>query len=115
MDKDLFIVGTSIPIRLDPGYYSVRSPKLECQLKFSTKAGVSSDPIPGSRSDDTILLDTIDDSITVIISKDKDCHVKLRKPIAIKKGNINELLLTFSISTHLSDELVIVKGNYLSN
>ncbi|RWS23960.1 BTB/POZ domain-containing protein 6-B-like protein [Leptotrombidium deliense] len=110
MNADIFVIGASIPIRLDPGYYSVRTPKLECQLKFSSKAGVASEPPMGVRADDTVLLDTIDDSISVVISKDKDCHVKLKKPISIKKGNLNEIVLTFQIST-LNDDIVVVKGH----
>ncbi|XP_053201158.1 uncharacterized protein LOC128386188 isoform X1 [Panonychus citri] len=110
MNADIFILGASIPIRLDPGYYSVRTPKLDCQLKFSSKAGVASEPAMGARADDSILLDTIDDSINVVIAKDKDCHVKLKKPIAIKRGNLNELLLTFQ-TTSLNDDIIVIKGH----
>ncbi|CAG2106132.1 unnamed protein product [Medioppia subpectinata] len=111
MNSDLFIVGASIPIRLDPGYYSVRTPKLDCQLKFTSKMGVSSDGPMGQREqDDAILLDTVDDSITLVISKDKDCHVKLKRPLCVKKGNFNELLLTFQSPT-LNDDIVVIKGH----
>lgn len=53
--------------------------------------------------------DTIDESLSFVISKDKDCHVKLKKPLHVKKGNINELLLTFQ-STALTDDIVVIKG-----
>ncbi|XP_074594319.1 uncharacterized protein LOC141849757 isoform X1 [Brevipalpus obovatus] len=109
MNADVFILGASIPIRLDPGYYSVRTPKLECQLKFSSKAGVASEPTVAARNDDAILLDTIDDSISVVISKDKDCAIKFKKPISIRKGNLNELLLTFQ-STSINDDVIVIKG-----
>ncbi|CAG2163094.1 unnamed protein product [Oppiella nova] len=113
MNSDLFIVGASIPIRLDPGYYSVRTPKLDCQLKFTSKMGVASEGPMGQRAqDDAILLvrDTVDDSITLVISKDKDCHVKLKRPLSVKKGNLNELLLTFQSPT-LNDDIVVIKGH----
>lgn len=53
--------------------------------------------------------DTVDDSITLVISKDKDCHVKLKRPLSVKKGNLNELLLTFQSPT-LNDDIVVIKG-----
>ena len=57
MNHDLFIVGASIPIRLDPGYYSVRTPKLDCQLKFTSKMGIASEaPMDQRAQDDAILL-----------------------------------------------------------
>lgn len=90
-------------------YYSVRTPKLECQLKFSSKIGVASEPPLGSRADNSILLDTVDDSISLIISKDKDCSVKLKKPVSVKRGNLNELLLTFQ-STTLNEDVIVIKG-----
>ena len=67
-------MGASIPIRLDPGYvfmtdsgisetylslsyYSVRTPKLDCQLKFTSKMGLTSDaPMDQRAQDDAILL-----------------------------------------------------------
>ncbi|CAG2122876.1 unnamed protein product [Medioppia subpectinata] len=73
--------------------------------------GVSSDGPMGQREqDDAILLDTVDDSITLVISKDKDCHVKLKRPLSVKKGNLNELLLTFQSPT-LNDDIVVIKGH----
>lgn len=84
---------------------------MECQLKFSSKAGVASEPAAASRNDDAILLDTIDDSISVVIAKDKDCNVKFKKPISVKKGNLNELLLTFQ-STSINDDIIVIKGMY---
>ena len=70
---------------------------------------MASEPAMGARADDSVLLDTIDDSINVVIAKDKDCHVKLKKPIAIKRGNLNELLLTFQ-TTSLNDDIIVIKG-----
>ncbi|XP_054154907.1 uncharacterized protein LOC128953449 [Oppia nitens] len=111
VNSDLFIVGASIPIRLDPGYYSVRTPKLDCQLKFTSKMGLPNETMLDQKSqDDAILLDTVDDSITLVISKDKDCHVKLKRPLTVKKGNFNELLLTFQSPT-VSDDIVVIKGH----
>ncbi|KAI1303600.1 BTB/POZ domain-containing protein 6-B [Halotydeus destructor] len=110
-NADLYLVGAAIPIRLDPGFYSVRQPKLECQMKFVTKAGISSDTPMGVRLDEAVLLDTIDDSISVSMSKDKDCHVRLKKPISVRRGNLNELLLTFHSSPHITDDIIVVKGH----
>ncbi|OTF80315.1 hypothetical protein BLA29_005354 [Euroglyphus maynei] len=112
-NSDLFIVGASIPIRLDPGYYSVRTPKLDCQLKFTSKLNLPDGQMVtgrGGTDEHQIILDTIDESISFVISKDKDCHVKLKKPLHVKKGNINELLLTFQ-STALTDDIVVIKGH----
>jgi len=55
-------------------------------------------------------LDTVDDSINLVISKDKDCTVKLKKPISIKRGNLNELLLTFQLNS-LNEDIVLIKGH----
>lgn len=108
-NSDLFIVGASIPIRLDPGYYSVRTPKLDCQLKFTSKAA-EGHAVGRAADEHSIIMDTIDESLSFVISKDKDCHVKLKKPLHVKKGHTNELLLTFQ-STALTDDIVVIKGH----
>lgn len=87
----------------------MRTPKLECQLRFSSKN--SSDSIT-ARSEDTIVLDTIDDSISLVICKEKDCIVRLKKPIFVKKSNYNELTLTFP-PTSLIDDILLIKGKFL--
>lgn len=63
-------------------YFSLRTPKLECQLRFSSKDSAESII---ARSEDTIVLDTIDDSIGLVISKEKDCIVRLKKPIFVSR------------------------------
>lgn len=87
-------------------YFSLRTPKLECQLRFSSKD--TSESI-NARNEDTIVLDTIDDSIALMICKEKDCIVRLKKPIFIKKGMYNELALTFP-PTSLIDDILLIKG-----
>ncbi|KAF7490011.1 BTB/POZ domain-containing protein 6 [Sarcoptes scabiei] len=109
-NSDLFIVGASMPIRLDPGFYSVRTPKLDCQLKFTTKLNLPEGQTGRPGDEHQIILDTIDESLSFIISKDKDCHVKLKKPLHVNKSNLNELLLTFQ-STSLTDDVVVIKGH----
>lgn len=37
--------------------------------------------------------------------------MKLKKPISVKKGNLNELQLTFQ-STTLNDDIVAIKGRF---
>lgn len=101
----LFIILIFIRIR----YYSVRTPKLECQLKYTSKMSPTSEGPIGARGDEAILLDTVDESIALTISKDKDCHVKLKKPIAVKKGHVNELQLSLQTAS-VNDDLVVVKG-----
>lgn len=105
----VYIVGAVIPVRLDTGYYSVRSPKLDLQLKFSSKPGVTSDPPPlGARlTDEPILLDATDETgLSASLSKDKDCIVRLRRPLIVKRGNMNEITLHFGSS---DQELVVIR------
>ena len=56
-------------------------------------------------------MDTIDDSIALVICKEKDCIVRLKKPIFVKKGNYNEIALTFP-PTSLIDDILLIKGNH---
>ena len=104
-----YIVGAVIPVRLDTGFYSVRTPKLDLQLKFSSKPGVSSDPPPlGARgSEEPILLDATDETgLSASLSKDKDCIVRLRRPLIVKRGHMNEITLHFGSN---DQELVVIR------
>lgn len=141
------IVQKSNLLLLFLSYFSLRTPKLECQLRFSSKDSAESII---ARSEDTIVLDTIDDSIALVICKEKDCIVRLKKPIfvsltflntikligiknnsrrsdtyidrrrilnnricfalQVKKGNYNEIALTFP-PTSLIDDILLIKGN----
>lgn len=142
LSENVFIVGLTIPIRLDVSSYANRTPKFECHLKFTTKQaasqfnGISSSPTgpgsggvdsgqPGSSSPGnpqlqtngepgsggllldatTLLMDTIDESLHISIARDKDCLVRLKRPILVRMGNINELTLTFQ--TYALDEDVV--------
>lgn len=89
----------------------MRTPKLECQLKFISKSATAEGQVLGRGDELSIIMDTIDESISFVLAKDKDCHVKLRKPLHVKKGNISELLLTFQ-STTLSDDVIVIKGEF---
>lgn len=105
----VYIVGAVIPVRLDTGYYSVRTPKLDLQLKFSSKPGVTSDPPPlGARSnEEPILLDATDETgLSASLSKDKDCVVRLRRPLIVKRGHMNEITLHFGSN---DQELVVIR------
>ena len=105
----IYIVGAVIPVRLDTGYFSVRTPKLDLQLKFSSKPGVTSDPPPlGSRSnEEPILLDATDETgLSASLSKDKDCVVRLRRPLIVKRGHMNEITLHFGSN---DQELVVIR------
>ena len=46
-----------------------------------------------------------------MISKEKDCIVRLKKPIFVKKGNYSELTLTFP-PTSLIDDILLIKGKF---
>lgn len=124
LSENVFIVALTIPIRLDVSSYSNRTPKFECHLKFTTKA--TSQPISsngtfsplvtetgaqqqessiGNLDGSTLLMDTIDESLHISIARDKDCLVRLKRPILIRMGNLNELNLTFQ--TYALDEDVV--------
>lgn len=117
LSENVFIVGLTIPIRLDASSYSNRTPKFECHLKFTTRATSQSPPPAASGGEgqqqqqqesaagSTLLMDTIDESLHISIAKDKDCLVRLKRPILIRMGNINELTLTFQ--TYALDEDII--------
>lgn len=123
LSENVFIVALTIPIRLDASSYSTRTPKFECHLKFTTKA--TSQPISngtfsplitetggqqqensvGTLDGSTLLMDTIDESLHISIARDKDCLVRLKRPILIRMGNLNELSLTFQ--TYALDEDIV--------
>lgn len=131
LSENVFIVAITIPIRLDPSSYINRTPKFDCHLKFTTKAtGGAGEGTPISSTNQaatiatdsqaavaaaaattnagefTLLMDTIDESLQISIARDKDCFVRLKRPILIRMGNINELSLTFQ--TYALDEDVVV-------
>lgn len=123
LSENVFIVALTIPIRLDVSSYSNRKPKFECHLKFTTKA--TTQPISsgtftplmaetGNQQQDSsicnldgsaLLMDTIDESLHISIARDKDCLVRLKRPILIRMGNLNELNLTFQ--TYALDEDIV--------
>ena len=123
LSENVFIVGLTIPIRLDASSYANRTPKFECHLKFTTKAtatatspqptsGVNSDLAASMQQQDssaslnsTLLMDTIDESLNISIARDKDCLVRLKRPILIRMGTVNELTLTFQ--TYALDEDIV--------
>lgn len=127
LSQNVFIVGLTIPIRLDASSYATRTPKFECHLKFTTRTSntapnqlISSNssspisPVAGDQTQlhhqapdpsSTLLMDTIDESLHISIARDKDCIVRLKRPILIRMGNINELTLTFQ--TYALDEDII--------
>jgi hypothetical protein len=130
LSENVFIVGLTIPIRLDASSYANRTPKFECHLKFTTRTTSSSvsgqqassgsshlvnelaasvrqqqDSSSGLPNGSTLLMDTIDESLHISIARDKDCLVRLKRPILIRMGNINELTLTFQ--TYAIDEDIV--------
>lgn len=129
LSENIFIVGLTIPIRLDSASYVNRTPKFECHLKFVTKSQPttssggqkqSSSPIIGlansaesqlvANTDEptsTMLMDSIDESLNISISKDKDCFMRLKRPILVRMGNTNEIAITFQ--TYALDEDVALK------
>jgi len=125
LSENVFIVALTLPLRLDvASSYTNRTPKFECHLKFTTRIAASgsgernSPPntqdnpsnLTGAQSEtimdgSTLLMDTIDESLHISIARDKDCLVRLERPILIRAGNINELTLTFQ--TYALDEDVV--------
>uniref|UniRef100_A0A6G1SHT7 BTB/POZ domain-containing protein 6-B n=1 Tax=Aceria tosichella TaxID=561515 RepID=A0A6G1SHT7_9ACAR len=139
LSENVFIVGLTIPIRLDASSYANRTPKFECHLKFTTRtttgssssapagaigqqqrnpatggssqlvnelaASVQQQDSSGLPSGATLLMDTIDESLHISIARDKDCLVRLKRPILIRMGNINELTLNFQ--TYALDEDIV--------
>lgn len=128
LSENVFVVALTIPIRLDvSSAYVSRTPKFECHLKFTTKttpASVTSNsdltglaavaatsPLQNDGSEgsalesSTLLMDTIDESLHISISRDKDCLVRLKRPILMRMGNINEISLTFQ--TYALDEDIV--------
>lgn len=116
LNENIFLVALTVPIRLDASSYINRTPKFECHLKFTTKAhagGGSSPALPVQQADNndadlgasTLLMDTIDESLHISIARDKDCLVKLKRPILVRMQNMNELQLTFQ--TYALDEDVV--------
>lgn len=109
LNENIFIVGLTIPIRLDASSYMNKTPKFECHLKFTTKSANSSGftgssgdsptlgqrDIQGTLDGSTLLMDTLDESLHISISRDKDCIVRLKRPILIRMGNINEISISF--------------------
>ncbi|KAG9510502.1 BTB/POZ domain-containing protein 6, partial [Fragariocoptes setiger] len=88
LNRDLFIVAITIPLRLDPASYAVRTPKFECHLKFVSRDTLAtasrqspdavadnSDPLPET-AEAPMFMDTLDESIQLSIAKDKDCLVQ---------------------------------------
>lgn len=131
LSENVFIVALTIPIRLDVSSYANRTPKFECHLKFTTKTTTTSQPIstgsplsnetssspnvtvqsqePASLLDgSTLLMDTIDESLHISIARDKDCLVRLKRPILIRMGNINELTLKFQ-SYAIDEDIVALR------
>lgn len=136
LSENVFIVGLTIPIRLDASSYANRTPKFECHLKFTTRQtsqssiihnNISNDSTTkqqstqdpssfgggssgiggggGSNAGTTLLMDTIDESLHISIARDKDCLVRLKRPILIRMGHVNELNLTFQ--TYALDEDIV--------
>lgn len=115
LNENIFIVGMTIPIRLDASSYVNRTPKFECHLRFTTKPassspmGQSSSPaanagspsngqhrdIATSLESATLLMDTLDESLHISISRDKDCTVRLKRPVLVRMGNVNEISISF--------------------
>lgn len=105
----LFIVGGVIPIRLDPSYYSVRTPRLDVSLRFTSKPGIighhtcsngGGGEVVG-RSEEPVLLDSAGaggggEHLTASLSKDKDCLLRLKRPLLVRTGNLNEILVSLS-------------------
>lgn len=124
LNENIFITAVTIPIRLDPSSYINKTPKFECHLKFTTRPaslGGSTSALPTSASNcldsstasasanlfaamelngatpggAALLMDSLDESLHISISREKDCFVRFKRPILIRMGNINEILITF--------------------
>ena len=104
---DIFVVGASLGIRLDPGFYSIRSPKLDLNLRFTSKPGIAVENTMNSSSN--LAADAVfdDDSLlSAALTKDKDAVVRFKRPLMAKKGTLNEITLTFGVN----DDLVVLKS-----
>lgn len=75
----------------------------------ATTGGGAGDSMNGHQSAGSspsqLLMDTIDESLHISIARDRDCLVRLKRPILIRMGNINELQLTFQ--TYALDEDIV--------
>lgn len=120
----LFLVGAVIPIRLDPSFYSVRSPRLDVVVTFTSRPGImsSSSDTTGGRSEEPVTMigsaaagdggmtGGESHSVSASLSKDKDCVLRFRKPLVVRTGNLNEVTVCLS-GTHLhSQDLVVVRS-----
>lgn len=88
-------------------------------IRFTSKAGISSESSGAMAGRAALLADgdsmlemESDSGLTCLLSKDKDCQVRLKRPLAAKKGNLNEIVVHLSPSTtsSMSDDLILVKG-----
>lgn len=124
LNENIFITAVTIPIRLDPSSYINKTPKFECHLKFTTRpaslggvveAGNNNNELDASclasasanlfASMDlnssmggggaALLMDSLDESLHISISREKDCFVKFKRPILIRLANLNEITITF--------------------
>lgn len=120
LNENVFIVALTIPIRLEPSSYINRTPKFECHLKFTTKhqphqqmaphasstsgglsqniaAKCEAEPTTSSTTQalNSMLMDSLGEALQMSISRDKDCVIRLKRPILIRMGNLNEISLTF--------------------
>lgn len=80
---------------------------MDCQVRFVSRGSI--DSLDG-RADDAAILDSIEDLVSLVFAKEKDCVLRLKKPIHVKKGNLNELSIIFQPTT-LLDDLQLIKGH----
>lgn len=62
------------------------------------------------RAEEAAVLDSIEDAVSLVFAKEKDCVLRLKKPLHVRKGNLNELCVTFQ-PTSLVDDLQLIKGH----
>ena len=108
---DVFIVGASFNLRLDPGFYSIKSPKIDLSLRFNSRPGIPSEDSSISLTDSSSMNVFEEDSrLTVVLSKDKDAVIRFKRPLLAKKGTLNEIILSFIESSSSSDGLIVIKS-----
>jgi len=77
-ESDVFIIGLVLPIKLDSAFFSTKSARLELQMK--------------------------EEVLACVLSKDKECSVRFKRPLLAKKGSVTDITLRVT-----SEDLVVVK------
>ncbi|XP_023234303.1 BTB/POZ domain-containing protein 3-like [Centruroides sculpturatus] len=91
-NRDIFLVGVSIPVRLDSGYYSIRQPRFDGNLRLTYKI-----------QEEKTEREDIDVNFT--LSKEKDVRLKLTKPFYLRRGL--EYVMELQVRTILAEDVIV--------